>query len=518
MSVDVHNKLRETYDIVYINYLSTFFESPINLLYTELTKAKQTEYGSNQRIVIIDNVLGCENEKQSFFVYLYKILNHLDITNFFVLVVSNSISVKQTITDTKHCSSDSTVLQFELMPVEQIVPKSITNFQIPDTICVNPWINLAIFEDGRVSTCCLLEDGSEYTIIKNSLVNIATSQNHKILRQQFLQGERPDNCSQCWQNENAGKLSKRLNDNYVFKDKLFDIDWNNVDKSDLVALDIKLKNTCNLSCRICSPRFSSKWYDEMKNHQEIYPEFVNFKNIKLEWRDDITDRLWTDIAQIGKNIRYINFSGGEPLLDKTHVTVLQYLIDIGVSGETSLHYNTNGTVYAEKLIPIWNKFKSVELSFSIDNIGDKFQYERYGANWKQTVDVLNQYLKLDKNTYSFNLNNTVSILNILDIYELYLFAVNKNLNLSFNMLTSPTELSILNMTSKHKTHITNKLNSINDQQFQKQITSVLTYLNAPVAIEGNINDTLNYLQKTDRVRKQQFESVYTELASMLTHQ
>jgi MoaA/NifB/PqqE/SkfB family radical SAM enzyme len=198
--------------------------------------------------------------------------------------------------------------------------------------------------------------------------------------------------------------------------------------------------------------------------------------------------------------------------------VLQYLIDIGVSGETSLHYNTNGTVYAEKLIPIWNKFKSVELSFSIDNIGDKFQYERYGANWKQTVDVLNQYLKLDKNTYSFNLNNTVSILNILDIYELYLFAVNKNLNLSFNMLTSPTELSILNMTSKHKTHITNKLNSINDQQFQKQITSVLTYLNAPVAIEGNINDTLNYLQKTDRVRKQQFESVYTELASMLTHQ
>jgi hypothetical protein len=82
--------------------------------------------------------------------------------------------------------------------------------------------------------------------------------------------------------------------------------------------------------------------------------------------------------------------------------MLQYFINKQRSSYISLHYNTNATIFATNLIPLWSRFKEVELSFSIDNTGKKFEYERYGVSWKTIVDTIEKYKKVTDT--SFNLN------------------------------------------------------------------------------------------------------------------
>lgn len=514
MTQEVHNQLLTKYDVVYLAHLSDFFSAPITKLYKELKQAYRPQYSDQQRIVIVDDVKDCDQTKSDFYVYLYKVLEHLDITNFFVLVVGQTDAWLRTC---QPKTSDPTRIQFEYYRVVEQQVFQPTNFGIPETICADPWINVAIFEDGRVSACCLVEDGSEERITQSSLSNILGNNRNVKLRQDFLQGIRPVECVQCWRNEDAGKISKRLNDRFVFKNQWFNIDWNQTNATQFVSLDIKLKNTCNLSCRICSPQFSSKWYDEMCKHESVYPEVKNYKNIRLEWDDSTDQKIWNEVTAVGQQIRYITFSGGEPLLDKSHVKMLKFLIESGVSCEVNLHYNTNGTIYAEHLVPLWNKFNQVELSFSIDNVEEKFEYERYGADWDETVKVIDQYLNLDKDQYSFNINNTVSVLNVLDIYDLYQFALNKNLKLSFNMLSTPEELNITNLNRPSKQLITQKLLSVGDAKFVEIVQPVLNYLNNSDTKITN-KDIINYLQKTDHVRGQDFYNTHGELGSMLNLQ
>ena len=176
---------------------------------------------------------------------------------------------------------------------------------------------------------------------------------------------------------------------------MFGVDYNNTDSTELISLDIKLKNICNLSCRICEPIASSKWASEVSQHPESYPQWASLKNIKTEWTDDTSSNLWKDIEKIGNNLEYITFAGGEPLLDKSHARMLEYFVNNDRSTQISLHYNTNGTVYADNLIPFWNKFKQVELSFSVDNTESKFEYERHGAVWADVIECIQRDYRIE---------------------------------------------------------------------------------------------------------------------------
>ena len=334
------------------------------------------------------------------------------------------------------------------------------------------------------------------------------------MKRQFLQGHRPIGCQKCWEDEAHGKVSKRLQDNYVFREKLFNIDYNNVESTELVSLDIKLKNTCNLSCRICAPVFSSKWMSEVSQHPESYPQWQSLKHIKIDWANNTNSNLWKDLDKIGDNLQYITFSGGEPLLDKSHAIMLKYLVNNNRSSQISLHYNTNGTVYAENLILLWDKFKQVELTFSIDNIDSKFEYERYGSTWETVIKNINQYKKLNSNIFKFNVNGTVTALNILDSYAVFQFCEDNKLPIVLDILDYPKELNIGLFNTKQKNYISTKLLSIPNKKFRDIIAPIVKSMNTRT-IECTVEDMINYLEITDKIRQQDFKKTYTELANIL---
>ena len=503
------------YDIVYLNTIKYFFESPISQLYQQLLTVKREFYDSNQRIVLVDTLLP-DKRKQHFFNFFQKIITHLDINNCFVLVITADKDVVEYLYSARlSYSQDQTHVQVENLTTIVNEIAGSTNFAIPDSICINPWINLEIGLTGQITPCCLYKRSlTSKSIHDYSLLSIINDATQIQLKQQFLQGQRPVGCQKCWDDEDHGKVSKRLQDNYVFRDKLFNVDYNNVESTELVSLDIKLKNTCNLRCRICNPVASSKWMSEVSQHPESYPQWQSLRHIKLDWTDNTDSNLWKDFDKIGNHLQYITFAGGEPLLDKSHVRMLEYFVNNNRSSKISLHYNTNGTVYAEHLIPLWDEFKQVELSFSIDNIESKFEYERYGSTWTTIKNNIDQYKKLNSKIYKLNVYCTVTALNILDSYTVFQFCADNKLPLALNILDNPEELNIGLFNNKQKNYISKKLLEIYNEEFNTIIKPIVRSMNSRT-IQCNTTSMVNYLETTDKIRNQDFRIIYTELTSLL---
>ncbi len=479
MSNQLNDKLAQ-YDILYIQKVKYFLEQPINQLYRELVKQKRKYYGPNQRIVFVDSVPTVDTKP--FYNYLNRILKHLDIDDCFVHIEKYG---------------DDTVLD----------P---TNFSIPESICITPWINLEIGQQGNISPCCVYKP-DEFPNVKTVSVKEI---DYTELRQEFLDGNKPKGCTNCWHNENNNVMSKRLNDAYVYRDKIFDIDYNDTKSNNLMSLDIKINKTCNLSCRICEPAFSSKWAHEVSQHKKSYPQWSSRSLVRNEWTDVNGSKVWRDLEEIGNDLLYLTFSGGEPLLDKTHGTMLQYFIDKQKSKSITIHYNTNGTQYATKLIQLWKHFKEVELSFSIDNIGDKFEYERYGESWEKVTDTITRYKNTTGTNLTLNVFSTISILNILDTYELYKWCKDYNLPISFNPIINPKQLNIGLFSKEQKKYITNKLLNIDDEKFIKVIEPIVSLMNN-TTISTDTANMIDYLSITDKIRNQDYKHTYKELTSIL---
>jgi sulfatase maturation enzyme AslB (radical SAM superfamily) len=147
--------------------------------------------------------------------------------------------------------------------------------------------------------------------------------------------------------------------------------------------DIHLPNLCNLRCSICGPYDSSLWYQDAKTlGLPLKKEWEYNKDIDYHFKN----------LEIPDTLEYIKFWGGEPLLTNLHADFLELLNNKGLLSKIRLMYNTNGTVkVSDRVLDLWEKSRLVELWFSIDDIADRFNYQRYGANWDQVVDNMGWY-------------------------------------------------------------------------------------------------------------------------------
>lgn len=503
--------LRKKYQIEVYDNVADYLIQPITKLYDRLASIKRDVFPDDYRIVFYVQA----PLKQDFLNYLQKTLTELDIPNFFVLVVSNQPTIQSQLLEAfNRYSSDSAPIAY-LYHNAPVVPLPIekTNFSIPDSICVNPWINLEITNTGNFRPCCEYAGViPDITIESTSIIDAYNTSYMKNIRLDFLRGTTPSGCVGCVKQESLGKKSKRIRDNFVYRDYLGNIDWN-ANLTQLVSLDIKLGSTCNLSCRICGPVNSSAWAQEVKTH-DLNNKYNITSLIKADWIKDTESHFWNNLREITKSLRYIQFTGGEPLLSKQHVYILEHLIDAGVADQISLHYNTNGTIFPDQLISIWDQFKHVGISFSIDNIGKKFEYERYGESWEVVESNIDRFLKLNLNRMSLDIYCTLSALNIADAYSLYQFGKLKKLPVEYNMLKFPSELSIDILTKQAKQYIISTLTNNNDKEFIKKINPIINRLKqeSPGVLLDKFWATINLI---DGIRDQNFSDYYPDLYKLL---
>ena len=119
--------------------------------------------------------------------------------------------------------------------------------KLPDTICMLPWISIEASPMGTARPCCLArEDITGIDLTQHTLEDAYKSEYMQKMRQQMRAGERPTTCKLCWDEEAAGRDSKRINSRVRLKELYELVDWANDNPDQLWFLDLKLGNICNL--------------------------------------------------------------------------------------------------------------------------------------------------------------------------------------------------------------------------------------------------------------------------------
>ena len=134
---------------------------------------------------------------------------------------------------------------------------------ISKTFCILPWTHIATYTDGTALLCCIAQPGKEVENLNElTLKQVWNGNMFKDARLKMLKGEQVSNCSHCYREEKVGINSHRLVENKVWDKKLGTdyvqtlIDNTQLDGSvthDVITLDFRLGNTCNLQCVMCRP-------------------------------------------------------------------------------------------------------------------------------------------------------------------------------------------------------------------------------------------------------------------------
>ena len=401
---------------------------------------------------------------------------------------------------------------------------------------------MATWTDGSALLCCVAKNSEQYNLNDQTVKQIWNSEHWKDARKKMLAGEKVSACDHCYKEEAAGIRSHRINENVLWtrelgKEKIDSLieatqEDGTLDE-DLITLDLRLGNTCNLQCVMCRPQDSSMWLKPGKKLVDIlatdakwdWKHKIDIDTTKFEWYKK--ENLWQEFEPMFANIRHMIFAGGEPLLIKEHFRLLKRLVETGHSKHINLRYHTNGTTLPQEILELWKEFSYVELMVSLDAWGEHHDYVRYPADWSI---ILNNLKTLDNtpDTIEIKILCTVHALNIFYIPE---FA-NNLLNCNFKKIGMRHHNGLFHAGTVHwprylctqvfpkeiKKQIRDKWESNTTlyelPQWKDKISQQLNFMDQEDLSEL-YPQFLDYIQGLDTVRNTSFKDTFTEFYNIL---
>ena len=493
--------------IIFEKEISEYYTQPFEDMYRDLVSIKKDHY-TNEQIIITS--FGWTNK--NIWRHFFRIINSIDIPTYFIKVKTNNPDTIRIVREQcSKCVPQDNPIECNIV-LKPLHSKSYINnrFDIHDAMCINPFTNLEVTVNGNITVCCEIDRSYYGTDLLPKPVNIkdvtiaeAKNSDHvKKIQQDFLQGRATPYCNYCWNNEAVGFPSKRQRDEYFFRDIIYTTDFHNANK--IQTLDLKMGFTCNLKCRICSHQLSSSWYSEDKRYE-------NVPSIKtLDYGYTLSRKMWADVVDKLPDLRYINYAGGEPLLDKTHLAKLERLIELDRTN-VHIHYNTNGTVYSERHIELLEQFDTVSITFSIDNTEERFEYERHGSNWNTVLETLNKYSKLDRSRFILEFFPTVNIFNVMYLDSVIDLCDQLGFEYAFGFVDNPKYFSLCNIPPESRNTITKRLRSSKHAKIQN-----LANRFEEQDIYHDMQEELwNEITRIDLRRNENFCATYPELSKLL---
>jgi MoaA/NifB/PqqE/SkfB family radical SAM enzyme len=234
------------------------------------------------------------------------------------------------------------------------------------------------------------QDPSKWDIVNQSIVDARNSPAWKQIRADFLAGKFHDihDCRDCSYNERSGTTSPRQMNNKFFSEK-FDIDIveevreiqrNDLDVHDIIALDYYPSNYCNYQCIMCAGGASSQ--------RQTF-------EVKFMGRDEKNslNAPDADFWEILDRVSIINFTGGETVLQKQVLQVMDHLINNQRADSCLITLLTNASSSPNELTDRFQHFQDVIYNVSIDGTGDVIEYQRRGCDWPtveaNSLEILN---------------------------------------------------------------------------------------------------------------------------------
>ena len=254
-----------------------------------------------------------------------------------------------------------------------------------NNFCALPFGGMQNWTDGSLKPCCAYQQhfhqGEIYSVGE---FDSWWTQGLIPIRQNFQEGNPPASCSLCFQPEfiNSGV---RVSGNSWMKNNS-----NNTTPLQYPEnIDITFGNLCNLKCLMCTSASSSRIDAEYKQNKTKFDSIgiiqPTMPPLSRWWEDPET---LNKVKEIVCQARYVNFSGGEPLLTNQIVDILD-----AIPVTCFVEINTNLTKLSDDQIDALKKFNKVRVSISLDGIESHHEYVRYESRW---ADIESNFLKLIK--------------------------------------------------------------------------------------------------------------------------
>jgi radical SAM protein with 4Fe4S-binding SPASM domain len=542
-------QLQDTYEVIAHIELDQLSLIPVyervSWISKQLIQLYRTEYTNNQRIVMT-----LKNSQQSSAVNdmlqeLQRQLNDVDISNFFIILVTPESEGTRQILDwiAKNISADPVpvhLIMYEANnePYDYNSSRPL-NIQLDDlldkekyllteskTFCMYPWIHLHAYPTGDAYPCCMSD--MKYRIgntRQNTLEEIWNSEGLRETRINMLNDQPSPACNNCYEKEKSGFFSGRMSANKHHGHHIDKVRNTKPDGTltqfEMIYWDIRFSNLCNLSCRSCGHIFSSSWYADQA--KLAGPEWkANNKVLNYAGRTE-TD-MWEQLIPHLDYVEQIYFAGGEPLLMEEHYNILEELVR-RKRFNVRLIYNTNFTHVRLKdrtVFDYWKLFDSVSVGASLDDMGARAEYIRKGTVWTEVEANRRQMLKVCPEV-DFYISPTLSIMNAHNICDFHRYMVEQGLigpgDLNVNVLQDPMHLRIDIAPMSYKLQLKQKF-----EQHLEWLRPLDTLGRATVGFESSINFMMNIdntaylpkfwqrMQELDQLRNENILDVIPELA------
>ena len=385
--------------------------------------------------------------------------------------------------------------------------------------CINATNGFRVYNDGTTMLCCMSKekltnkDGVISSITNTTLAELRQGPKAQEIINALEANEYHPNCERCWAEEAAGVKSKRIRDNEELSE---------IETTDLKVIELNLGTTCNLKCRICGPWSSSQWnkeylqIDQWKGTPEDYKKWLHDLNHSY----DDGSLFWDELKKHISTLEKIEMYGGEPFLVKKQWEILQYSIDNGYCKNQSLSFNTNGTFFEWEKVNIMREFKNVNLSFSIDGIGKRFEYQRHPAKWNDVLDNLKKY-RYVANKYDWELSVciTVNNYNIFYLIETLEFFQDFNIGIYLNFLHDPSRYAVSNLHESIKSHLSKKYTEHRGSTLINfWLNKAVEYMNLKKCSPLEWNAFLHFTKKLDTIRGENFIDAFPELNEFIKNE
>ena len=289
------------------------------------------------------------------------------------------------------------------------------------TFCMAPWSHTYLSPQSERRLCCASREKATWATQyidsdkadTNSEYKPLTLDEHwngeymKGIRKSLMAGEKIPQCQVC----NERILNLHIYRDYftkqLFSDKINEAfeKTNNDGYTEMkpVSFDYRISNLCNFKCRMCGDQLSSSWEAENRkrgNYDKGTDAWASkeYKPIIEKFQKEVAEKELWDAVYDGR-IEEIYWVGGEPLMWDIHWDIMKYLVETGGSKNVTVRYNTNLSRISYKgtnLYDLLPHFKHVQLSASIDGIGEVVEYVRHGIKWEQWFENFKQGLFLNK--------------------------------------------------------------------------------------------------------------------------
>ena len=301
------------------------------------------------------------------------------------------------------------------------------------------------------------------------LQSILYSEDWSMLRKKSAENVPAAGCHDCYRTEKSGSGSRRIWANRAFPD---------ADKHiKITSMELKLGAKCNLECRSCSGPVSNKLLREDSYIKEgvINKDYIKKMTALSSWIND--ESTWDHIKKASRDLDYVQFTGGEPLIIPQHYKFLEWMAENNI--HPTIQYITNGTIgideYKEN---IWDKFPSIAFDFSLDGTEELGEYVRTGSVWSEQVKNILEYADYcirrmkDNKHSSMGVAITTSIMNVHNMRPLLDFVNVLNdrmsdtgineVQVSTNIVYTPEWMDIANLKGAAKKYALAHVQSIID--------------------------------------------------------